>query len=78
MKNNKLSIEKFRILKMSNLSKIKGGTGGHDDSANMPTYGEHSETTTFTTDKDEPCPTDTEDTGTVDNTNTFDTIPTLG
>ncbi len=72
MKNNKLSIEKFRILEMSKLSNVQGGTGGHGGATDMSTLA-GSVTTTYTTDPNEPCP--IEDTS--DQANTYDTIPTL-
>jgi hypothetical protein len=74
MKNNKLSIEKFRILELSTLSNIKGGTDGHGGATEIPTYDTNSAETTYTGDTDVPCP---DPTGTVDNTNGNDTIPTL-
>ena len=55
MKKNKLTIEKFRILELTNLSSIKGGTYTTitDDDH---TTALNSENTTFTTDPNEVCP----------------------
>ena len=57
MKKNKLTIEKFRILELTNSSsiQIKGGTYTTitDDDH---TTAVNSENTTFTTDPNEPCP----------------------
>jgi len=61
MKKNKISIEKFRILKLTNSSFIKGGTG--DSNYNTTTNYSivvsqtvPSADTTFTTDPDVACP----------------------
>jgi hypothetical protein len=71
MKNNKLSIEKFRILEMSNLSNVHGGTSGHSEATETST--DNSATTTYTTDPKVACPTG----NTADTTNSNNTIPTL-
>ena len=74
MKNDKLSIEKFRILELTNLSNVHGGTGGHGGPTEIPTTQTmNSEQTTYTTDPNAYCP--SEDTGDTNNSN--NTIPTL-
>lgn len=69
MKKSKLSIEKFRILEITNLSNVHGGTG----QGSGPKVPENSLTTTYTTNPNEPCPSG--DTG--DTNNSYTTIPTL-
>lgn len=74
MKKNKLSIDKFRILEMSGLSDVQGGTGLSvnttvDPKTEEMTYNE-SLTTTYTTNPDVPCQTADTNNGNV-------TIPTF-
>lgn len=71
MKNSKLSIEKFRILEMSGLSNIHGGTSGHSEMTE--TSLDNSATTTYTTNPKVACPFGT----TADTNNSNNTIPTF-
>jgi hypothetical protein len=73
MKKSKLSIEKFRILELTSISNIHGGTGGNGGVTEIPTLTNDSAATTFTTDPDVYCPSG--DTGDTNNSN--NTIPTL-
>lgn len=75
MKKSKLSIEKFRILKMSGLSDVHGGTGFSVTSVTVDPKTQEmtaneSLTTTYTTDPDVPCQT-------ADTNNGNITIPTF-
>jgi hypothetical protein len=71
MKKSKLELKKFQILKLSNLQNVKGGTNTTVD----PTApGSHSATTSYTTDTDQPCPSNTNG----DPSNGQATIPTFG
>ncbi len=51
MKQSKLTIEKFRILELTNPSNVKGGTNGN---TTIDTMG--SDNTTYTTDPNVQCP----------------------
>jgi hypothetical protein len=60
MKKSKLTLEKFSILKLTNLSNIRGGTdttmGNDDSNTNLTTNTVNSETTTYTTNPNVACP----------------------
>ncbi len=82
MKTKKLTIEKFRILELTTLSSIKGGTGADSDT-NITTNTMGSDNTTYTTDPNVQCPPDTNEDTTTDDPNTKTTtggtgVPTLG
>lgn len=58
MKKSKLKFEKFQIMTLNNLSDIKGGTA-----TTIGFTSGDSENTTFTTDPNIVCPSDTDPTG---------------
>jgi hypothetical protein len=75
MKKNKLELNKFKILRLTNPYNFKGGTGESDTNLTTNT---DSEDTTYTTDPNEPCPNpDPDPTHTTNPTNGNVTIPTL-
>jgi len=79
MRNKKLSLERFKIARLQNLSRIIGGTGD-DSNTNLTTDTVGSENTTYTTDPNVQCPYTTDDTtgGPSNHTNGHTGIPTFG